>query len=156
VVATTRAPAARASWRANREGEQGHAAGAEREDGLAGEEREPAGERVPGGDGGARQGGHLLEGEVRGHGHERVLVEHDVLGEHPIERAAQLGGDLRAERPRLPAREDRRHHPVAGGGRRDPFAHGGDLAGAVARRDEVLLQRQRVAPLPHDEELAGR
>jgi hypothetical protein len=100
-------------------------------------------------DRGARQRRRLLEREVIRDADERVLVKERVLGEHPVERSAELRGVLDAEGAVDPAREDRGGDTVAHGDAADVLAYGDDVPRSVGNRDDVRLDRQRVPAAQH-------
>jgi hypothetical protein len=127
-------------------GEEGDAARAQREHGLAGDHRLWPQERIPGGDTGAGQGGRLLPCEVRGYLHRPLLVEEGMLREHAVEGAAELVDDVSLHLAVAPAREVTTGHPVAHLEPRDRVARGHHLAGAVAEGHHAAPGRQRIRP----------
>jgi hypothetical protein len=90
---------------------------------------------------------------VTGDVDERVLVENRVLGQHPIERSAELRGVLGRPAAVDPAREDRRGDTVPDGDAAHALADLDDLAGTVGDWDNVRLDRQRI-PAAQDHQLA--
>jgi hypothetical protein len=90
---------------------------------------------------------------VVGDADDRPLVEQCVLGQHPVEGAAELGGDFQGEAAVDPAWEDRRGNAVADDRAGDALAHGDDLAGAIGDRYDVRFDGQRVPPA-QDHQLA--
>ena len=113
------------------EGKDGDAAGALDEDGCAGLEV-AGGERVPGGDGGAGEGGGFLKAEVFGDGDDAGFLEEDEIGQHAIDVAAEgsfgAGGGERAVEPIL---HENAGDAVTGFPGGDAGADGDHLTGAV-------------------------
>jgi hypothetical protein len=83
---------------------------------------------------------------------EGVLVEDRVLGQHPVERSAELRGELDTKTTADPMREYRRADPVTYRHPAHALAHLDDLARSVRDRDNIGLDRQRV-PAPQDHQL---
>ena len=72
---------------------------------------------------------------------EGVLVDDRGVGQHPVERAAELRGVLGRKAPVDPAREDRRGDAIADGDAGHAFADLDDVAGSIRHRDNVRLDR---------------
>src|SRR5262249_56852575 len=108
--------------------EEGDAARAQGEHGLAGDHWLGPQERIPGGDTGTGQGGRLLPRKVRGYLHGPLLVEEGMLGEHAVEGAPELVDDVPPYRTVAPAREVAAGHSVAHLESRDRVAAGHHLA----------------------------
>jgi hypothetical protein len=120
-------------------------AGALYQHALPGDDAPVLGERVPGGDRGARQRGALLERQVGGQRHHAVLLEHDVLRQHAVAAAAEralVGVGRRRAAP--PALEEAAGDAVADLEAGHAGAELRHLAGAVGERDEVGLGRHPV------------
>jgi hypothetical protein len=118
------------------EGEEGDAAGAEDEDGLAGVEIAFVDEGVPGGEGSAGEGGGFFEREMRGGVDEAGFGEEVRGGEDAVDGSAEgglaRGGlDFAVE----PVLEEEAADVVAGLEGSDVRADGGDDAGGVRAED---------------------
>jgi len=100
--------------------------------GVAGTQRRRLEERVPGRDARAGQRRRLLEGEVGRHLHPGGLGEHDLLRQHPVDRAAERAPVvlLRETTPE-PGGEERGGHAIADGEARDAGPDLRHLAGPV-------------------------
>ena len=129
--------------------EDGNAAGALDEDGGVGLEAGRS-ERVPRGDGGARERGGFFEAEVIGDAHEAGLLEEHVFGECAVdvtaESAFDLGGSGRAV---VPVLKKTAADAVTGLPLDDAFTDGGDFAGAVGAGDAGKAEFGVVGALDH-------
>src|SRR5437764_9441091 len=85
LVATGRCDHPRAETLSELQREQRNAARPKGQHGLPRAQAAAARQRVPGRDGCAGEACRLLEREMIGEVHERVLVENRVLGQHPVE-----------------------------------------------------------------------
>ena len=118
--------------------EDGNAAGAEDQNGLARLERMQAVKRIPGGDGGTGERRRLLVGDVVGDQDEALLVEHDILRKYAVDRAAEgCAGMAGFHVAAHPALHENARDPVAGLHAGDILAGFNDLARAIRQRHEV-------------------
>ena len=118
------------------EGEEGDAAGAEEEDGLAGVEVSALDEGVPGGEGRAGKGGGFGVGEVGGGGDEAGFGEEVGGGEDAVDGAAERGFAGRGEDGAVePFLEEEAGDVVAYFEAGDVGADSGDDAGGVGAWD---------------------
>jgi hypothetical protein len=111
----------------------------------------------PGGHRRTGQGGSFLEGEVARHAHDRLLAQHRVLRQHPVEIGTEpvgqiIGLDRAAEPPRMEATGN----SIADLDPRYPVSNGSDLTrscgwpasrGATRYREVVPRRSRRSTPL---------
>src|SRR5215472_8850968 len=104
----------------------------------------------PGGYRGAGQGGGFLEGQVARHVHERLLVQHGVFRQHPVEIGAKPVGEIVGlDWSAKPARMKATGNPVTNLDPRHPVADRRDLASTVGQRHDADLRRTATAPFEH-------
>jgi hypothetical protein len=126
--------------------EDRHAAGALHEDGLPGHQLAVLDEGVPGGQGGAGQGRRFLKAHVGGNRHDALLLEHDDLGEHAVDAAAERAGlGVGAWLAADPVLEEAARDAIADLDAGDVRADRDDLARAVRQGNHVGLRRRAVA-----------
>jgi hypothetical protein len=82
-----------------------------------------------------------------------LLVQHGVLGQHAVQRAAELVAHVGSQSPVEPSWPVAADDPIAGLEPSDLFADRDDFASAVADRDDPRHRRQRVL-LVDDERIA--
>jgi hypothetical protein len=101
-----------------------------------------SGERRPRRHGRARERRGLLEREVRGHRHKRLLADDSVLGQPSVEVEHILLADL-AQLAAKPRWQERVDDAIADREARDARSDRLDLAGAIRQRDEPRRSRKR-------------
>ena len=120
--------------------EDRHAARAEREHGLAGTRPRDLEQSVPGGDRRARKRRRFLEAQMRRDADNAIGRQHDLFGEHALNRAAEVGAeDVGAERAVLPALEEDARDTVTDLPIADARAYGDDFASAIRQRHGIDL-----------------
>ncbi len=144
------------------QGEDRHAARAQHEHGVARLDAADLHQRMPGGDGGAGQGGAFLEAQALRQTHHAVLLEHRELGQHAVDGAAhrraeggivdrtahpslhEAAGDAIADLDPRHARSDRDHLARAVG-QRDQVGLGGGARIVAFDGDQVAVVERRRA-----------
>ncbi len=119
------------------EREDGHAAGAEGEHGVAWADAAVAEEAAPCSEARTGEGRAFFVAQVVGKFHSAVFFEDDELGEHAVERTAHGGGVDAVGHgfPGVPVLEETTRDAIADGELIDAFTYFDDLTRAIGKRD---------------------